>query len=74
MDFSDLIINQHRNIDITTKTSMETVSRRRKQQRVGDGASPVQVTTAQDHSGVSVPKGRFEKTGKDQVRTDGNLR
>ena len=35
---------------------METVNCIRKLQRAGDGASPVRVNTAEDHSGVSVPK------------------
>ena len=35
---------------------METVNCIRKLQRAGEGASPVRVNTAEDHSGVSVPK------------------
>ena len=42
---------------ITTKTKMETVTCRGKQQRAGDGGSPVQVNAGEDHSGVSVPRG-----------------
>lgn len=38
------------------KTVMETVSCAERQQRAGDGGSPVQVGTAEDHSGVSFPK------------------
>lgn len=36
---------------------METVNCIRKPQRVGEGASPMRVNTAEYHSGVSVPKG-----------------
>ena len=47
------LISNHK---IATKTLMETVNCIRKLQRAGEGASPVRVNTAEDHSGVSVPK------------------
>ena len=40
---------------------METVGCPEREQRAGDGASPVRVGTAEDHSGVSVPKAAADK-------------
>lgn len=59
MEFVQTIMEKTRK-----KTMMETVSCAERQQRAGDGGSPVQVGAAEDHSGVS-----FLKTGS--VGNDG---
>lgn len=51
MDFTTIIIYQHGDIISTDRDGDSKLFG--KQQRAGDGASPVRVSAAENHSGVS---------------------
>lgn len=58
MEFPAFIIKRHmdKRVKAYVKTVMETVRCLRTHQQAGDDGSPVQVYSAEDHSGVSFPK------------------